>query len=843
VTLVGVPGIGKSRLVLELFRTVDADLELITWRQGRSLPYGEGMAFWGLAEMVKGQAGILETDSAEEAAAKLRATTQDLIEEPGESRWVETHLQPLVGIAGEADLGDKGQAEAFAAWRRFLEALAERGPLVLVFEDLHWADDGLLDFVDYLVDWAVEVPLLVVCTARPELVARRPGWGGGKANALIISLSALTDEETARLVHALLERAVLPAELQAKLLERAGGNPLYAEEFARTVEERGSSDDEELRLPESLQGLVAARLDGLSPVEKALVQDAAVIGKVFWGSALAALDGRERWTLEEALHVLERKQFVRRERRSSVGGETQYAFLHLVIRDVAYGQIPRAQRGEKHRLAAEWIQSLTPDRTEDRAEMLAHHYLAALELFGSAGVDTTSLAAPARDAFREAGDRALGLNAFSAAERYYGAALDLVTKGDPEWPSLRFKLSQASAPFRVLELEPLAEVVAEFLALGNLEDAAEVEAFIGASARNRGHRDVADEHLDRAFALVADAPLSPAKVRVLTELARSRMLAGDSEGAVRAGQEVLPMAEQLSLDDVRAVLLNVVGTSRVQIGDESGLADLERSLAIGLELNHASHLHRTYHNLMESYRVIGRLEKSAEVLAAERRSDERFGLQEQLRWVLGEEAVNRYLRGDWETALACVEEFMAQVEAGSPHYQEPGLRWVRTSIALARADLAVADEDSARSVEIAREQKDLQVLAPVLAQRAVALIALGRSAEASDVVDELLALPLHYASLIDLAWALTDLGRGGDFEQRAADAHSTPWGAVAIAIAAGRFEAAADVLAEMGDVADEAYARLRSGHHDQVQRALAFHRSVGATRYIQEGEALLAATA
>ena len=289
VTLVGVPGIGKSRLVLELFQVVDADVELITWRQGRSLPYGEGMAFWGLAEMVKGEAGILETDSAELAGAKLRAATEDVLEEPDELRWVEAHLRPLVGIADEADLGGTGQAEAFAAWRRFFEALAERGPLVLVFEDLHWADDGLLDFVDYLVDWAVEVPLLVVCTARPELVARRPGWGGGKANALTISLSALTDDETARLVHALLERAVLPADLQTKLLERAGGNPLYAEEFARMVEEQGSSADAELRLPESLQGLVAARLDGLSASEKALVQDAAVIGKVFWTSALAAL--------------------------------------------------------------------------------------------------------------------------------------------------------------------------------------------------------------------------------------------------------------------------------------------------------------------------------------------------------------------------------------------------------------------------------------------------------------------------------------------------------------------------------------------------------------------------
>ena len=211
VTLVGVPGSARaasSRALPE----VEADLELITWRQGRSLPYGEGMAFWGSAEMVKGQAGILETDSAEAAGAKL-----------GRDRGLLEDAEGRVGRDAPAAAGRdrrrggprrKRPGEAFAAWRRFFEALAERGPLVLVFEDLHWADDGLLDFVDYLVDWAVEVPLLVVCTARPELVARRPGWGGGKANALTISLSALTDEETARLVHALLERAVLPAELQ-----------------------------------------------------------------------------------------------------------------------------------------------------------------------------------------------------------------------------------------------------------------------------------------------------------------------------------------------------------------------------------------------------------------------------------------------------------------------------------------------------------------------------------------------------------------------------------------------------------------------------------------------------
>ena len=179
VTLVGVPGIGKSRLLYELSQIVDAETELISWRQGRSLPYGEGVSFWALAEMVKAQAGILETDDVAETEAKLARMVADVLPGAADADWVRRHLGTLLGLAEAA--GD--QSETFSAWRRLFEALAEQRPLVLVFEDLHWADDGLLDFVDHLVDWAAEVPILVVGTARPELLERRPGWGGGKANA------------------------------------------------------------------------------------------------------------------------------------------------------------------------------------------------------------------------------------------------------------------------------------------------------------------------------------------------------------------------------------------------------------------------------------------------------------------------------------------------------------------------------------------------------------------------------------------------------------------------------------------------------------------------------------
>src|SRR5947209_6676942 len=244
VTLVGEPGIGKSRLVYELFRTIESEPELIWWRQGRSLPYGEGVSFWALGQMVKTQAGILETDPPDVAEEKLRGAASGL----DDAEWLTSHLRPLVGLGTKTQLGADQRSEAFTAWRKFFEELAEQHPLVLVFEDLHWADDGLLDFVDHVVDWASGVPILVVASARPELLERRADWGGGKRNATTISLSPLGRDESARLLATLLDRSVLPAETQAALLQRAGGNPLYTEEFARMLADRGDTDE----LPESL---------------------------------------------------------------------------------------------------------------------------------------------------------------------------------------------------------------------------------------------------------------------------------------------------------------------------------------------------------------------------------------------------------------------------------------------------------------------------------------------------------------------------------------------------------------------------------------------------------------
>jgi predicted ATPase len=325
----------------------------------------------------------------------------------------------------------------FTAWRRFLEGLAATRRTVLVFEDLHWADDALLAFLEYLTEWSQDVPLLVLCAARPELYERRPAWGAGQRNAQTINLSPLTDTETAELVSYLTMSVVLSPAFERAVLERAGGNPLYAEEFARLLADRGVDPGRELLaesdVPDSIQALIAARLDTLPPERKSLLQDAAVIGKVFWAGALAEIAGRNEEELEQALHELARKELVRPARSSSMEAEAEYSFWHLLVRDVAYSQIPRAQRARRHRAAAMWLERKAGDRLEDLAEVLAHHYLQALDLAEASG-DTAQageLARPARRFLTLAGDRALGLDT-AQAEARLARALELTPPDDPE---------------------------------------------------------------------------------------------------------------------------------------------------------------------------------------------------------------------------------------------------------------------------------------------------------------------------------------------------------------------------------------------------------------------------
>jgi class 3 adenylate cyclase/tetratricopeptide (TPR) repeat protein len=858
VTLVGVPGIGKSRLVLELFGLLEATPELILWRQGRSLPYGEGVTFWALAEMVKAQAGILETDDADAASAKLQRAVSDAVAEEAEAEWIEGHLRPLIGLASESEARDDRRNEAFSAWRRFFEALADRRPLVLVFEDLHWADDGLLDFVDHLVDWASGVSILVVCTARPELLERRPGWGGGKRNSATISLTPLSDEDTARLLAAVLEQSVLPADTQADLLVRAGGNPLYAEQYARMFLERGSAED--LPLPGNVQGIIAARLDGLPAAEKELIQDAAVLGKVFWAGALTAIGGEERFAVEERLHGLERKEFVRRERRSSVEGETQHAFLHLLVRDVAYGQIPRAQRAEKHRLAARWIESL--GRPEDNAEMLAYHYLEALELARAAGLDMSQLAEPARAALRDAGDRAAGLNAFGAAVRFYRAALDLTQTDSLDHPYLQLRLGRAlyfyGEPGSVDALVSAAEAL---LACDDREAAAEAETTLGEAHWLQGDRDRAFEHLSRAQELVARSETTRIKAYVAMTSSRLLMLADDQEEALRVGREALAMTEELGLDELRAMALNNVGVARTYLGDLGGIGDLELAVELALKLNSPFESSRSQGNLAAMLWMRGELSRAVEWWARAEDAADAFPGTGFARWFRGQRVSYAYELGGWDEAIAVADEFLAEVEAGSPHYLAAMCYCTRSAIRVARDDVESAHADAEHAIELVRRSKDPQAVYPTLAVCAHIFCESDRPDRAAELAEEYLAglrgpgVGFGLIASHQLAWTLVALGRGEELlDALSSVEEELPWSRAASLYAGGDPRGAAEVCASMGAVTEEAYDRLvlatalvqegrRAEADVELQRALAFYHSVGASRYVRRGEALLAASA
>ncbi len=562
-TLVGEPGIGKSRLVFETMRVVGERSELIVWRQGRSLPYGEGISFSALAEIVKAQAGILDGDSADEIEAKLLRAVEPAGDD---AEWVLRHLHVLVGAADEG-AAVANQVERFAAWRRFLEGIAEETPTVLVFEDLHWADDGLLDFLDYLVEWVSSLPLLVIGTARTEFLDRRPTWGAGMRNATTLALSPLSDEETGRLVLALLERPLLGADDHAAVVERAGGNPLYAEQFARMLSERGAVAG--APLPETVQGIIAGRLDALAPAQKSLLQDASVVGKVFWSAALAQLSGGNRWELEEALHAFERKDLVQRARRSSVAGSEEYAFRHILVRDVTYGQIPRASRSEKHRAAALWLEGL--GHGEEHAEMLAHHYVTALELARASGTESDELKERARGALVAAADRAAALSAFAQSVELTRQALDLSPEGDEERPYLLLRLGRGRRYNDETGADELLEAREALLQLGDLASAAEASVLLADLASQAGDSSSVEQHAADAEALVAELPPSAQKALVLSALARFQNLAAAHATAARLAGEALEMAETLRLDAVRASALNTRGVARVRLGDPDGV--------------------------------------------------------------------------------------------------------------------------------------------------------------------------------------------------------------------------------------------------------------------------------
>jgi class 3 adenylate cyclase len=740
VTLVGEPGVGKSRLCAELFRYIDERAELIRWRQGRCLPYGEGITFWALGEIVKSHAGVFESDSAEAAASKLEQVLPDIEERD----WLRARLLPLLGI-------DSGQSasreESFLAWRRLVESIAADGPAVIVVEDLHWADAALLEFLSYLAEWADGVPLLLLCTARPELFETHSTWGGGTRNAHTINLSPLSESETSELVQGLLEQTV-SEQVRLAILERAGGNPLYAEEFVRLVADRGLGDDGGgLTFPDSVQALIAARLDTLSPERKRLLQDAAVVGKVFWAGALAAMGEQDEREVELALHELSRKELVRPARRSSMESETEYTFWHVLVRDVAYSQIPRAARARKHRAAAAWVEAKAGERVEDLADVLAYHYQEALELARAAGdVEAASALLPhARRVLVLAGDRAAALDA-ARADGFYRRALALYEADDAEQAPLLVKAGRTAMMLSVNRAEQDARRAADlYRSIGDELGAAEALLDLTRYVSYRGSDVEEREHLQEAQRLVERHPPGRVYVLFLERKAGNDMMAGRAAECLASADAVIAMANELGEGGYAARALQYRGIARTDLGDLGGLDDLRESIERSLESAQAVLAGIGYLNLADAtWHSIGARE-SLELHETTQAFDESRGLRGGVMWSRAESTWMLFDLARWDEILAITDELAAVAEeVGAAQARLLGLPY-RALVLERRGDSAGAGAVVEQLLPRARAAADLQLLVPALAVAALVAQARDDSRGALGFVRELMELTLGRA--------------------------------------------------------------------------------------------------
>jgi class 3 adenylate cyclase/tetratricopeptide (TPR) repeat protein len=566
VSVIGPAGIGKTRLAWELLKYIDGLVDTVLFHDGRSPAYGEGVSFWALGEMVRGRAGLLETDDEPTTRAKIAETVTQYVHDEAERLWIEEALLALLGL----ETVSSGPEQLFAAWRTFFERLAISAPVALIFEDHHYADPGLLDFVDHLLEWSRNVPIYVVTLSRPDLLERRPDWGAGKRNFTSIYLDPLSEPSMRELLSGLVPG--LPPTAVTAILERAGGIPLYAVETIRMLVAEGRLAIEEgvyrpvgdlttLAVPETLTALIASRLDGLVADDRALISDAAVLGQSFSVAGLSAVSGIAETEIEARLRTLVRKELVTLESDPRSPERGQYVFVQALIREVAYNTLAKRDRKIRHLAAARFFESLD---TDEVAGALAGHYLAA-HANATEGPEADALAGQARIALRGAADRAIALGS-------HGQAVSL----------MRQALSVTTDPTETAELLERAGDVAS-----QAGDHDEAERFLLQATqldRERGDRAAtarATAALARAYltgrrtaeavavlepAVIefADFGDHPALAALHSQLARACVFAGDARRAVEMADRALDVAEH---GDHVALLADTLITKGTALGD------------------------------------------------------------------------------------------------------------------------------------------------------------------------------------------------------------------------------------------------------------------------------------
>jgi class 3 adenylate cyclase/tetratricopeptide (TPR) repeat protein len=657
--IVGEPGIGKSRLVRELATLLDARTEMVTWRQGYCPPYGEEVACAALAEIVRGHAGIRDNDPLDVVETKL----ETILPEGPDQGWFRQRLRALLGLAAPG----ASLEENFTAWTRLLEGIAGAGPTVLVLEDLHWADEALLDFLEFLVTQVAAVPLLLVGTARPELFERKPGFMSAVPSTRV-NLAPLSASDTAQLVAGLLGEPRDRAAAVGQVVERSEGNPFFAEQSARLLGDTSLHAS----LPGSVQAVIAARLDTLPSAEKRLLADASVVGDVFWQGALQALTDCSPQGLEQSLAGLLRHQLVRRLRESSMEGEQELTFVHTLAREVAYSQLPRADRAKKHVAVARWIEAQTGDGRAESSEVLAHHYTAALDLALAAGENELreSLLERAVHYLTEAGDRVRPLD-LGAAERCYEQALRLAPIDHPRRPHL---LHERGCMLRDVGRVPdavdlLYEAAAAFEVAGDIRGLTLATDHLWGALDDMcdpRRAEVAAGFPDLLAQLEAEGP-SPELVEALTDWGVYQgVLEGRRQVGIEAFEKAIEMAKELGLPTPAWALFERAAI-RYTSGDDAALKDMDTAIAIAESLG----LKEALYAMANRAALLSMWAGPAVAMAAftEVRDLARRRGQQAVAWLADSNIAEcLWWTGAWGEALAELEDLAAASTAGAHVY-------------------------------------------------------------------------------------------------------------------------------------------------------------------------------
>ena len=683
VTVVGDAGVGKSRLVREFLAPLEGEATVLV---GRCLPSGRGVTLWPLAEMLKAEAGVLDTDPADEAAAKIARLVEAKVEPglAGDPSRTAPALASTLGLRPSDDpLGSLDPRELYRdlieAWRALLGSFGRQAPLVAVVEDLHWADPTLLDVVEELAE-RVDGPIVFLCTARPDLLRSRSDWGGGRWSFSSLPLDPLSADDSARLVSFFPGADELPAGVRSMILERSGGNPFFLEELVRRLIDDGLLVREGDRwhagagiagveLPDNVQAVILARLDLLAPDERRAAQRAAVVGRVFWDGALARLVRVD--DLDAALRTLRRREFVLERLSSSLPGQREYAFKHALIRDVAYTSLPRAERGRAHAETAEWIEETSGERAGELAEQLASHYEAAFSLLGEDELRRkarTYLLAGAASAHRrfavEQGDR-LARRAVELSEgspervealEALGDLYYLAFLGDAAWRTYCEALEEV--PDGGLVFARLAGKATLFSArfIGSMDDLPDVET------------------VGRVIERGLLAAPAPGPERTLLLINRGFLVAqrggAPDDAAAGAAREAAAAAEALDGADLLSAALDLVQIHEEQTGrrGDAYRTSLKR-LELVPRLTDVKEIGDSYAGAARSALLVGsyrEAEAHASACIERARGIDSGSYIHGLTW----RVAGRFALGDWEGALADQAE-LERVAALAPRELPP----------------------------------------------------------------------------------------------------------------------------------------------------------------------------